>query len=69
MARRTTKHFERIADMRTYIAKLNPDLWPNRIAEGLARADELEELYRSMGLWKKTCGQFCECKNVVLKSS
>lgn len=69
MARRTTKHFERIADIHNDIAKLNPERWPNRIAEGLVRADELEKLYRSMGLWKKPCGQFCECKNVALKSS
>jgi hypothetical protein len=69
MARRTTKHFERVAGIRNDIAKLSPERWPNRIADDPALADELEALYRSMGLWKKACGQFCECKSVPLKSS
>lgn len=58
---RITRHFERVAFMRNDAAKLNPKLFPNRIAATLARADELERRYKAAGLWKQTCGIGCEC--------
>jgi hypothetical protein len=63
---RHTRHFERVSDIRNDVAKLSPARWPNRIAAGLARADRLEKAYREAGIWKKTCGQFCECKKLNL---
>ena len=61
---RYTKHFERVAAIREETAKLNPTRWPNRIAEAIALADRLEKDYREAGLWKKACGQFCECRKL-----
>lgn len=63
---RFTKHFERVDGIRADAAKLNPSRWPNRIADELALADRLERAYRDAGLWKKACGQFCDCKKLNL---